>query len=450
MFLDELRELNEKMEEGPGYEEIPLRHRRQRLRGARGARGAREYMEETETSEEISDDEEDYPRPHMRLPGLFYQGVLGAARGVAIVADATRRGLVGAADLTRQGVASAADLTREGLVGTAGLARQGMASSVVGDLASAMGDLASASALALGNLTSSGVSTLVDAAATGVSSLLVDPLRSASNLIRSSFTPSVSSSDVFPESQSISASDVFPSSLPGVPTEGLVTSNPTNIWPSGHPLDFLSGSPYPMSLSSSLPFLSSEIPSYEVVPSDQAAQYSGSPQQPQWSQQLQIPPYGKPLAASYYAQPREVIEEPFPGFTSPTPAFSSSLPLFAPTFAPRPVEEPTSSLASRMSSSLPFFSSEIPSNQVVLSDQAAQYSASPQQPQSSQQLQIPPYDKPLAASYYAQPREVIEEPFPGFTSPTPASSSSLILADPQLPSEIRGVNLSSHISKQRV
>ena len=59
MFLDELRELNEKMEEGPGYEEIPLRHRRQRLRGARGARGAREYMEETETSEEISDDEED-------------------------------------------------------------------------------------------------------------------------------------------------------------------------------------------------------------------------------------------------------------------------------------------------------------------------------------------------------------------------------------------------------
>ena len=45
LMLDELRELNEKMEEEPGYEEIPLRRRRQRRRGARGAR---EYMEESE------------------------------------------------------------------------------------------------------------------------------------------------------------------------------------------------------------------------------------------------------------------------------------------------------------------------------------------------------------------------------------------------------------------
>lgn len=79
------------------------------------------------------------------------------------------------------------------------------ASYVVGDLASSMGDLASASVGALGSLTSSGVSALGDAAATGVSYLVVHPLKSASNLIRSSFTPSVSTikpvkfSDVFPE-----------------------------------------------------------------------------------------------------------------------------------------------------------------------------------------------------------------------------------------------------------
>lgn len=130
-------------------------------------------------------------------------------------------------------------------------------SNVVGELTSAVGDLASASAEALGSLASSGVSALGDAAATGVSSLVVEPIKGATNLIRSSFTPSASasvkSSDVFPGSQSVKASDVFPTSPRGfqfAPPEGLTTPNQTGIWPSSHPSNYMSGSPYPMDLSS--------------------------------------------------------------------------------------------------------------------------------------------------------------------------------------------------------
>ena len=105
-------------------------------------------------------------------------------------------------------------------------------SSVVGDLASAVGDLSSASASALGKLASSGVSNLV-----------VKPLKGAADIIKSSFTPSVRSSDVFPESQYVRSSDVFP---------GLVTPNQTGIWSSTHPSFSMSCSPYPMEYQSEL------------------------------------------------------------------------------------------------------------------------------------------------------------------------------------------------------
>lgn len=118
-----------------------------------------------------------------------------------------------------------------------------------------MGDLASSSASAIGNVALSGVSALGDAASSGVSSLIVNPLRSASNLIRSSFSPSVNSSDVFPESQQssqqVSSSDVFPESnvsrlsssifedLTANPPEGLITANQTGVYPSWHPSYYL-------------------------------------------------------------------------------------------------------------------------------------------------------------------------------------------------------------------
>ena len=105
-------------------------------------------------------------------------------------------------------------------------------SSVVGDLASAVGDLSSASASALGKLASSGVSNLV-----------VKPLKGAADIIKSSFTPSVRSSDVFPESQYVRSSDVFP---------GLVTPNQRGIWSSTHPSFSMSSSPYPMEYQSDL------------------------------------------------------------------------------------------------------------------------------------------------------------------------------------------------------
>ena len=105
-------------------------------------------------------------------------------------------------------------------------------SSVVGDLASAVGDLSSASASALGKLASSGVSNLV-----------VKPLKGAADIIKSSFTPSVRSSDVFPESQYVRSSDVFP---------GLVTPNQTGIWSSTHPSFSMSSSPYPTEYQSDL------------------------------------------------------------------------------------------------------------------------------------------------------------------------------------------------------
>lgn len=65
--------------------------------------------------EDEEEDDEEYPRPHFRLPGLIYQGVEGAARGVASAADATRRRLAGVSDATQQGVTGAARGVRTGL-----------------------------------------------------------------------------------------------------------------------------------------------------------------------------------------------------------------------------------------------------------------------------------------------------------------------------------------------
>ena len=93
-MLYELRDISEKLD----YD-MPRRRRRRRRRY--------EYESSSESSDERSeasegDDEEDYPRPHMRIPGLITQGI----------ADLTRRGAVGAADLAR--VAGVPDLTLEG------------------------------------------------------------------------------------------------------------------------------------------------------------------------------------------------------------------------------------------------------------------------------------------------------------------------------------------------
>lgn len=127
-------------------------------------------------------------------------------------------------------------------------------SSVVGDLASAAGDLSSASASALGKLASSGVSNLV-----------VKPLKGAADIIKSSFTPSVRSSDVFPESQYVRSSDVFPGSH-------LVTPNQTGTWPSTHPSFSMSSSPYPMDLASQSDAIRSTLQAAQQYAAQSAAQ----------------------------------------------------------------------------------------------------------------------------------------------------------------------------------
>lgn len=141
----------------------------------------------------------------------------------------------------------------------------GSSSSVISDVASAVGDLTSSSASALENLTSSGVSTLGDTASSGLSTLVLNPLRSVSNLIRSSFTPTVTTSDVFPVSQQpfqqVTSADVFPSSrlsssseLPTPPEQiasvplNWRSQNVTGIFRSWHPSSdpsIAGQSPYP-------------------------------------------------------------------------------------------------------------------------------------------------------------------------------------------------------------
>ena len=123
-------------------------------------------------------------------------------------------------------------------------------SSVVGDLASAVLDLSSASASAFGKLASSGVSNLV-----------VNPLKGAADIIKSSFTPSttsVRSSDVFPESQSVRSSDVFP--------------NQTGTWPSSHPSYYMTGSPYPMEYQTDLASQSAAVRAAQQAARQHAAQ----------------------------------------------------------------------------------------------------------------------------------------------------------------------------------
>ena len=105
-MLDELRKINKrKGEAGVAAAQDVIPPTRSRSPGRR-------YFEPSEPSdsseEEIKD--EDYPRPHMRLPGLLYQGA-------EWVGDKAKQGVASAADLTRQGVVSATDLSSRGLRG---------------------------------------------------------------------------------------------------------------------------------------------------------------------------------------------------------------------------------------------------------------------------------------------------------------------------------------------
>ena len=187
-------------------------------------------------------------------------------------------------------------------------------SSVVGDLASAVGDLSSASALALGKLASSGVSNLV-----------VKPLKFAADIIKSSFTPSVRSSDVFPESQYARSSDVFP---------GLVTPNQTGIWSSTHPSFSMSSSRYPMEYQSDLASQAAAIRSAQQVaqlmsvPRVQSSNpYSSLP-----SSSLTLQPETTTPSSSYqqYTLPSSSLEYPSQPLSGQTLSSSYILPPLPP------------------------------------------------------------------------------------------------------------------------
>lgn len=60
-----------------------------------------------------------------------------------------------------------------------------------------MGDVTSPAISTLGDVASTGVSAVGDAA----SALIVNPIKSVDSFIKSSFTPSIKSSDVFPQSR---------------------------------------------------------------------------------------------------------------------------------------------------------------------------------------------------------------------------------------------------------
>ena len=205
-------------------------------------------------------------------------------------------------------------------------------SSVVGDLASAVGDLSSASASALGKLASSGVSNLV-----------VKPLKGAADIIKSSFTPSttstpsVRSSDVFPESQYVRSSDVFP---------GLVTPNQTGIWSSTHPSFSMSSSPYPMEYKSDLASQAAAIRSAQ-----QAAQLMSVPR----VQSSSFNPASS-LPSSHFTLPQSS------GLEYPSTIPSSSLTL-QPATSFNPSTIPSSSLTLQPASS--FNPSTIPSSSLT-------------------------------------------------------------------------------------
>ena len=225
-------------------------------------------------------------------------------------------------------------------------------SSVVGDLASAVGDLSSASPSNLGKLASSGVSNLV-----------VKPLKGAADIIKSSFTPSttstssVRSSDVFPESQYARSSDVFPGSQ-------LVTPNQTGIWSSTHPSFSMSSSPYPMEYQSDLASQAAAIRSAQ-----QAAQLMSVPR-------VQSSSFNPPssLPSPHLTLPQSSGLE-YPSTTVP----SSSLTL-QPASSFNPSTIPSSSLT------FPQESTTLPSSSLVYPSQTLSASnILPPQPQSQSQ-----------------------------------------------------------------
>ena len=248
-------------------------------------------------------------------------------------------------------------------------------SSVVGDLASAVGDLSSASASALGKLASSGVSNLV-----------IKPLKGAADIIKSSFTPSttstpsVRSSDVFPESQYVRSSDVFP---------GLVTPNQTGIWSSTHPSFSMSSSPYPIEYQSDLASQAAAIRSAQ-----QAAQLMSVPR-------VQSSSFNPPssLLSSHLTLPQSSGLE-YPSTTVP----SSSLTL-QPASSFNPSTIPSSSLTLQPASSFnpstipsssltfPQESTTLPSSSLVYPSQSLSASnILPPQPQSQSQSQSQDYN----------------------------------------------------------
>ena len=197
--------------------------------------------------------------------------------------------------------------------------------------------------------------------------------------------------------------------LTGIDLSYLVPSSTPSLAPIPAPSSSSSSSS--SLLSSSLPFLSSEPPSNQVVLPDQAPQYLAPPPQPvEYNQPLalqSIMPTAQPSTPpsamasrlssrletdSVLSPPSNLIMAPPYSFQAPEVSASSAsanpaltgidlsylVPSSTPSLAPIPApssSSSSSSLTSLLSSSLPFLSSETPSNQVVLPDQAAQYLA---------------------------------------------------------------------------
>lgn len=247
-------------------------------------------------------------------------------------------------------------------------------------LVSEVGDAASSLASAMGS-----------AIGSAASSLLLKPIKGTARFIKESPTPSVKSSDVFPQCTSLFSSDIFPQSQKSRRMSSSLYPQSSSYspsfkeqcginqpllpseYPSWHPSSTLQGSPYPLergtSVASQPVIMSAQPPSKGMRSSSILTQLSS--------------------ASSASAKPSQqigslsLLEQP--SSVSPIPSSSSVSASAAPSQGMR--------------------SSSIESYDVIPSEETAQYLAP-----------IPQYDQPLATSYYQQPPAYIDDPFPALES----------------------------------
>ena len=253
-------------------------------------------------------------------------------------------------------------------------------------LVSEVGDAASSLASAMGS-----------AIGSAASSLLLKPIKGTARFIKESLTPSVKSSDVFPQCTSLFSSDIFPQSQksrrmssslypqsssysPSFKEQcGINQSLLPSEYPSWHPSSTLQGSPYPLergtSVASQPVIMSAQPPSKGMRSSSILTQLSSA------SSASAIPSQ-QIGSLSLLEQPSSVSPIPSQGMRSSSSSVSASA---APSQGMR--------------------SSSIESYDVIPSEETAQYLAP-----------IPQYDQPLATSYYQQPPAFIDDPFPALES----------------------------------